>query len=71
MKLKIPLNTVLEECTECPYFELEMDNVYAFNRVDTIVYKCAHIDTCNSAIELYKKHIGAENNNGEIPTEDA
>ena len=65
MKVSVPINTILEECMRCPYFELEMDNLYAFNRIDTIVYKCAHINICENAIELYKKHIGAENDNEE------
>lgn len=55
--IKVPINTVLEECKKCPYFQLEMDNLYAFNRIDTIIYKCAHVDICEKAIELYKKHM--------------
>ena len=63
--IKAPINTVLEECKECPYFRLEMDNLFAFNRPDTIIYKCEHVDICEKAIQLYKKHIEAEKDNEE------
>ena len=63
MKISVPINTVLEECKECPYFQLEMDNLYAFNKIETIIYKCQHVDICEQAIQLYKKHVEAETNN--------
>lgn len=71
MKISIPIDTALEECKECPYFQLEVDNLSAFNRPDIIIYKCEHVNICEKAIELYKKHIEAERDNAQIPTEDA
>lgn len=58
--IKIPVNTVLEECKECPFFRLETNNLYMFNRPDILIYKCEHVDICEKAIELYKKHVEAE-----------
>lgn len=60
MVMKVPINTILEECASCPYFYLEMDSLSAFNRPDITIYKCQHVDICEKAIELYKKHIEAE-----------
>ena len=57
MKINMPINTVLEECKECPYCKILTDSLYAFDQPDIIVnYKCAHVDICENAIELYKKH---------------
>lgn len=65
MNIKVPINTVLEECKRCPNFQLNADNLFEFNRIETIVYKCAYVDICENAIELYKKHVEAEKNNEE------
>ncbi len=62
--IKVPINTVLEECERCPYFQLETDNLYAFNRPDIVICKCQHVDICENAIELYKKHVEAEKEGG-------
>lgn len=65
IKVSVPINTVLEECKGCPNFQLETDTLCAFNRPDIIIYKCAHVDICENAIELYKKHVEVENDNEE------
>lgn len=48
--MKIDVETISDECRNCPELEIDVINFYFYNGIYYRQYRCTNLDTCRQAV---------------------